>query len=158
MLSYLHFFTCAVLNLTWSNDYIYCDLCCFILWCESVEHLNMSINVNYLLYVIYLWACGLCLKEGDMLPIFLILWWWFHNVLVISNFELHDVNRFSFLHLIYHMHNSYHRDELPDNYPVPTRVLSIICFLPARIITRSHPVSIPNLNYLYPVPYPREIH
>jgi hypothetical protein len=77
---------------------------------------------------------------------------------VISNFELHDVNRFPFLQLIYHMHNSYHRDELPDNYPAPTRVLSIIRFLLARIITRSRPVSVPNLNYPYPVLYPREIH
>jgi hypothetical protein len=49
-------------------------------------------------------------------------------------------------------------DELPDNYPVPTRVVSVTRFLPVRIITRSRPVSVPNLNYLYPVPYPREIH
>jgi hypothetical protein len=48
--------------------------------------------------------------------------------------------------------NSYHRDELPDNYPVPTRVVSVIRFLPAQIITRSRPISVPNLNY----PYPRE--
>jgi hypothetical protein len=51
--------------------------------------------------------------------------------------------------------NSYHRDELPDNYTVPTRVVSVICFLPARIITQSHPVSVPNLNYQYMVLYPR---
>jgi hypothetical protein len=49
-------------------------------------------------------------------------------------------------------------DELPDNYPVPTRVVSVIRFLPVQIITRSRPVSVPNLNYPYPVPYPREIH
>jgi hypothetical protein len=30
-------------------------------------------------------------------------------------------------------------DELPDNYPVPTRVVSVIRFLPVRIITRSRP-------------------
>jgi hypothetical protein len=34
-------------------------------------------------------------------------------------------------------------DELPDNYPVPTRVVSVICFLPVWIITRSRPVSGP---------------
>jgi hypothetical protein len=54
--------------------------------------------------------------------------------------------------------NYYHRDKLPDNYPVPTRVVSVIRFLPALIITRSRPVSVPNLNYLYPVPYSKEIH
>jgi hypothetical protein len=37
-------------------------------------------------------------------------------------------------------------DELPDNYLVPTRVLSIICFLRVRIITRSRPVSVLKLN------------
>jgi hypothetical protein len=45
-------------------------------------------------------------------------------------------------------------DELPDNYLVPTPVVSVICFLLVWIITRSHPVSDLNLNYSYP----REIH
>jgi hypothetical protein len=49
-------------------------------------------------------------------------------------------------------------DELPDNYPVSTRVVSVIRFLPVRIITQSRPISVLNLNYLYLVPYPREIH
>jgi hypothetical protein len=53
--------------------------------------------------------------------------------------------------------NKYHRGELPDNYLVPTRVVSLIRFLPARIITWFCPVSVPNLNYPYPVLYPREI-
>jgi hypothetical protein len=35
-------------------------------------------------------------KIGDMLPIFLIFCCWFHNVLVISNFEVHDVNFIGF--------------------------------------------------------------
>jgi hypothetical protein len=76
---------------------------------------------------------------------------------------------FNFLHLIYHIHDYVllnlwmigqliSSDELPDNYPVPTRVVSVIRFLPVRIITRSRPVSVPNLNYPYSVPYPREIH
>jgi hypothetical protein len=77
--------------------------------------------------------------------------------------------RFPFLHLIYHIHDYVllnlwmvgqliSSDELPDNYPIPTRVVSVIRFLPVRIITRSRPVSVSNLNYPYPVPYPREIH
>jgi hypothetical protein len=37
-------------------------------------------------------------------------------------------------------------DELSDNYPVPTLVVSVICFLPVRIITRSRHVSVLNLN------------
>jgi hypothetical protein len=49
-------------------------------------------------------------------------------------------------------------DELTDNYSVPTRVVSVIRLLPVRIITRSRPVSVPNLNYLYLVSYPRKIH
>jgi hypothetical protein len=49
-------------------------------------------------------------------------------------------------------------DELPDNYPAPTRVVFVIRFLPIRIITRSRPVSVLTLNYMYLVPYPREIH
>jgi hypothetical protein len=40
-----------------------------------------------------------------------------------------------------------HQDKLPNNYVVPTRVVLVIRFLPARIITRSRPVSVSNLNY-----------
>jgi hypothetical protein len=47
----------------------------------------MLINVNYLLSVIYLWITP---KIGDTL----------HNVLVISNFELHDVNFIGFFSYI----------------------------------------------------------
>jgi hypothetical protein len=54
--------------------------------------------------------------------------------------------------------NSYHWNELADNYPVHTRVLSVIRFLPSQIITRSRPISVLNLNYPYPLPYPGEIH
>jgi hypothetical protein len=97
----------------------------------------------------------------------------FYNVLVISNFELHDVNfiGFFFLHLIYRIHDYVllnlcvywvvgqliSSDELPDNNSVPIRVVSVIRFLPVRIITRPCHVSVSNLNYLYPVSYPREI-
>jgi hypothetical protein len=31
-------------------------------------------------------------KIRDMLSIFLKLYYWFYNILVISNFELHNVN------------------------------------------------------------------
>jgi hypothetical protein len=78
----------------------------------------------------------------------------------------------SFLYLIYHIHDYVllnlcvcwmvrqliSSDELPDNYPVSIRVVSVIRLLPVRIITRSRPVSVLNLNYPYPVPYPREIY
>jgi hypothetical protein len=38
-------------------------------------------------------------KIRDMLPNFLILCCWFHNVFVISNFELHDANFIDFYHI-----------------------------------------------------------
>jgi hypothetical protein len=75
--------------------------------------------------------------EALILYEFLILWCWFYNVIVISNMEMHDVNFIGFLYYIWSiiymimycliyvfvewLDNSYHRDELPNNYPVPTR-------------------------------------
>jgi hypothetical protein len=45
------------------------------------------------------------LSETRIFYEFLILCCWFYNVLMISNFERHDVNfiGFAFLHLIYHV-------------------------------------------------------
>jgi hypothetical protein len=37
----------------------------------DVEHLNMLIIVNYLLSIIYLLTCGLCLKDGICYRFFL---------------------------------------------------------------------------------------
>jgi hypothetical protein len=49
---------------------IYYDLCCFILWCKSLEQLNMLVNVKYLLsdILVDLWIMP---KRGDMRPIFI---------------------------------------------------------------------------------------
>jgi hypothetical protein len=61
----------------------------------DVEHLNMLIIVNYLLSTIYyifidLWIMS---KRWDMLSNFLKkLCCWFYNVLMITNFKLHDAN------------------------------------------------------------------
>jgi hypothetical protein len=134
---------------------------------EDLSYLHIKCLLVFVTYLQFL-------SETRIFYKFLILWCWFYNVLVISNFELHDVNFIDFLSYIWSiiymimycliyvfvgwLDNWCHRDELPDNYPVPTRVVSVICFLPARIIFRSRPISVPNLNYLYPVPYPREIH
>jgi hypothetical protein len=41
------------------------------------------------------------LSETRIFYDFLILWCWFHNILVISNFELHDVNLIGFLSYIW---------------------------------------------------------
>jgi hypothetical protein len=40
------------------------------------------------------------LSETRIFYDFLILWCWFHNVLVISKFEMHDVNFIGFLSYI----------------------------------------------------------
>jgi hypothetical protein len=56
--------------------------------------------VNYLLFVIYLWTRGLCLKECSFFEIVFLI----YNELVISRFELYGV---SFVNIFYIFELSY---------------------------------------------------